>query len=143
MRCKKLYTSGTLNLCTACAKELDECVRTIGAYLDEHPRANIKTISEETEVSERDIQYLLRTERLQLVNTGLVCDKCGTPINSGRYCNKCRADMEKEFTQVAKDMEQKSHSESEARNKRISEEKLRSAAQKMQVLYKYKDKEGK
>ena len=45
-------------------KELDECVKTIKEYLNDHPRANINTISKETNVAERDIFYLLKKRRL-------------------------------------------------------------------------------
>ncbi len=145
-RCKKLYTVGTLKICSECMKELDECVKTIKEYLNDHPRANINTISKETEVSERDIFYLLKNERLELVNAQLVCDKCGAPIEHGRYCAECQEEMRREFSNLENNMKRERIGEDEKRDsymkaaKAINERSMRDAARKMQVLDKYKQK---
>ena len=148
-RCKKLYTIGSTKLCSQCLKDLDECMKTIKTYLDKNPRASVNIIAKDTEVSERDIFYLLKNERLELTEAQLVCDKCGVPIEKGKYCEECQREMEKEFSDVENDMKRKlsglssinneeRYSQAERERREMSR---REAARKMQVLEKYRNKQ--
>lgn len=48
-------------------------------------------ISNETGIEEKLILHFLREGRLEMMTAdgSLVCEKCGTPIKSGRLCRKC------------------------------------------------------
>lgn len=155
VRCKKLFTMGTIKMCAECVKEIDQAVLKIREYLDEHPRANIKMIASETDVSERDILYLLREDRVVLVNSGIICDKCGEPIEKGRFCTKCQNAMKMEFDTTARMLREKINggenkedesAESFLRQKNGADEMARrekarrEAARKMLVLEKYREK---
>lgn len=130
-RCKKMYTVGNLKLCSDCIRELDECMIKIRDFLDEHKRANLTMVAEGTGVEERDLLYLLRSERLVLneADAAFRCEICDKPISKGRYCDECKQNMGNSFADVAKDM----------RNK-IANNENRNLGRKMQVLDKYANK---
>lgn len=92
--CRRLfnYLSGP-QLCPACVKELERKFGQVKEYLDENPRATIQDISQDNEVSRRQIEQWVREERLYFSEDspyGIECEKCGKMIKSGRYCNECR-----------------------------------------------------
>lgn len=92
--CKRLfnYLSGP-QLCPACVKNLEKKFAQVKEYLDENPKATMQEISEDNEVSRRQIEQWVREERLYFSEDspyGIECEKCGKMIKSGRYCNECR-----------------------------------------------------
>jgi len=147
-RCKKVYSGvGGSKLCGNCLRTLDEFMRKIRDYLDEHRGANISELSEGTEIAERDILYLLRNERLELLSNdgGFVCDICKEPIKSGRYCDKCKSNMGNSFANAASGMAARRNpgmSEGRYGNTNRADAGFSQAAKgkKMQVLDKYKNK---
>lgn len=145
-RCKKVYSGvGGSKLCGNCLRLLDEFMRKIRDYLDEHRGANISELSEGTGIAERDILYLLRNERLELLtNDGsFLCDICGEPIKSGRYCDKCKSNMGNNFANAASNMAARRNPEPESRYQRTSRADVGMSTNKgreMQVLDKYRNK---
>lgn len=91
--CGKLFAFLSRNLCPECAALEDEYVKRIQEYLDGPGGATIKEISDATEVPEEKIISLLREGRLIVRGKAclLECERCGKPIDSGRYCASCRA----------------------------------------------------
>lgn len=92
--CGRLYNymSG-VPLCDACKKRLEEKFQEVKQYLDEHPNASVSQVSEDMEVSVKQIKEWIREERLALSNateTGISCERCGIPICTGRFCDKCK-----------------------------------------------------
>ena len=102
--CRRLFNyMGGQMLCPACAKKLEEKFQEVKLYLNEHPNSSISTVSEELDVSVKQIKQWIREERLTLsdpTEAGIVCEQCGTPICSGRFCDKCKAQMQNEFSSV-------------------------------------------
>ncbi len=100
-RCRKLfnYFSGP-PLCVECRKEDDEDYKIVRDYLYKNPGAKITDVSSETEVSVSKIRRFLKEGRLEikdLENCFLECERCGAPIKSGRYCDKCKRDLSTEM----------------------------------------------
>lgn len=137
-RCKKMYTVGNLKLCAECIRELDDYMIVIRDFLDEHKWANLTMVADGTGIDERDLLYLLRSERLVLneADASFRCESCNKPIRKGRFCDECKQNMGNSFADVAKDMQSKF-----AKNNNTSSS--RNSAQKMQVLNRYVDKNDK
>ena len=100
--CGKLfnYLSGP-PICMACKDELENKFQQVKEYIRENRTANIQQISEENDVPIKQIQQWVREERLEFssgIDAGVVCENCGTPISSGRFCDKCKASMINDLT---------------------------------------------
>jgi predicted amidophosphoribosyltransferase len=95
--CKKKF-QGYAALCSTCAEQLDEKYLIVRNYLDRNAASNISQIAEETEVDEKSLLYLMREGRLAIKggeSASLSCLKCRAPILSGKYCDKCKAELVK------------------------------------------------
>jgi predicted amidophosphoribosyltransferase len=92
--CRKPFR-GFSALCPVCAEQLDEKYVTVRNYLDKYPGGNISMVAEESGVDERSLLFLMREGRLSLKSDSafITCMKCGTAIQSGRYCEKCKGDL--------------------------------------------------
>lgn len=89
--CKKTH-QGFLELCPACAQQLDDKYVIVRNYLDTNPLGTLTRIAEETGVDEKSLLFLMREGRISLrdSDSSLVCMMCHAPIASGRYCSKCK-----------------------------------------------------
>lgn len=102
--CKKCgrifnYVSGP-PICMGCREALEEKFQEVKKYIQDHVRASIPEVSEACDVSTGQIQQWLREERLQLSEDSgitLFCEKCQSPILSGRFCEKCKNHMANEL----------------------------------------------
>lgn len=101
-RCGKIYAYDGFNICTQCRREDEKDFKKIKEYIDENPGAAIAEVSEETQVDTRKIMDFLRQGRLEIedeANLILPCERCGAAIKTGRFCEKCTMEMQKEFKQ--------------------------------------------
>ena len=93
VRCGRVFNYMSLPICEDCARAEEEDFIRIKEFLWENPHSNIIEISKATDVSEKRIMKYLREGRLEIENNDsaplLKCDRCGKPINSGRYCDSC------------------------------------------------------
>lgn len=92
--CRKSHR-GFGALCPTCVQQLDDKYVTVRNYLDKNRNSNIRIVAEETGVDEKSILFLMREGRIELrgESSGLNCLKCGTPIYSGKYCDKCKGNL--------------------------------------------------
>lgn len=99
--CGRLFNHmGGAPLCQACKKKLEDKFQEVKAYLDENPNSSIDRVSEALDVSVKQIRQWVREERLTLSTAGadgIICEQCGTPIYTGRFCDKCKAQMANSF----------------------------------------------
>ncbi len=96
-RCKRLfnYIAGP-PICPECKAKEEELFQTVKKYIDAHKGVNITTVAQECEVEIDQIQRWVREERLQFSDAsaaGIVCEKCGANILTGRFCEKCKKEM--------------------------------------------------
>ena len=85
------------SLCPACIDRLEEKFQEVKKYVEEHPGAGMNEISEELDVSTKQIEKWVREERLCFADDspiGLECEKCGKMIKTGRFCDLCRVEMQ-------------------------------------------------
>lgn len=104
--CGKLfnYLSGP-PLCPNCSKALDAKFEDVKEYIYDHPRVDIKEVSEEFEISIAQIKQWIREERLSFSEDsmiGLDCESCGVSIRTGRFCKACKDKLAKGFSEVYK-----------------------------------------
>ena len=95
--CGKLfnYMSGA-QLCPECRAKLEKKFSSVKDYIGEHPQASISQVAEDMDVSVKQIKQWVKEERLILSEAsldGVLCEHCGRPITSGRFCDKCKAAM--------------------------------------------------
>ena len=95
--CGKLFNyMGGVQLCPECRAELEKKFGDVKEYIREHPHASIAQVSEDMEVSVKQIKQWVKEERLIFSEAsldGVLCEHCGRPITSGRFCDKCKAAM--------------------------------------------------
>lgn len=95
--CKRLFNyMGGPQLCGACKDELERKFQEVKEYINNHPHSSIAAVAEETEVTTKQIKQWIREERLVLSDAtvdGIACEHCGRPICSGRFCDRCKAEM--------------------------------------------------
>lgn len=93
------YMEGT-QVCPACAKKLEEKYAVVKEYVYNNPGASINQVAEENEVSVKQIKRWIREERLcfsESSDIGIECEKCGAMIKTGRFCQKCKKQLENSF----------------------------------------------
>lgn len=108
-KCGRLFAYQGRNLCRRCLEEEENEYMVVRKYVRDHPGATVFEVAEETGVEEEKILQFLRDGRLQSkgLTALLKCERCGQPINSGHYCDKCLNEMNSQFKQVLKSDKQK------------------------------------
>ena len=87
-------------ICVRCREAREEKFQEVKKYIDEHRGADILEVSEECDVEPGQIHQWIREERLQFADDSpikIACEGCGTMIRSGRFCDKCKAEMTNGF----------------------------------------------
>ncbi|HHW68303.1 MAG: hypothetical protein PWP07_852 [Epulopiscium sp.] len=97
-RCGKLYEyNGISDYCPICMQYDEAIFQKIKEYLNEHPKATVIQVATDLDIPVKMIKKYLREGRLEIVeaeNFFLNCEKCGAPIKTGRYCDKCARDFD-------------------------------------------------
>lgn len=100
-RCGKIFTYFGRTICNKCLETEENEFKIVKEYIYDNPGATISEVSQETEVSVEKIIRFLREERLEIKsensNLLLECEKCGRAINSGRFCENCKGQLNKDF----------------------------------------------
>ena len=100
-RCGKIFTCFGRPICNGCIETEENEFKIVKEYIYDNPGATISEVSQETEVSIDKIMRFLREERLEIrsenSNLLLECEKCGRAINSGRFCENCKGQLNKDF----------------------------------------------
>ena len=112
------YFSGQ-PVCQACKEELEVKFQQVKEYLRENPNSSIQKVSEENDVSTKQITQWVREERLTFSDdspVGIACESCGANIKTGRFCEQCKNRMKNDFRSVTQ-----SNSKPVEPAKRISE----------------------
>ena len=103
--CGKLfnYISGPF-ICPSCREKMEEKFQEVKKYIQENPGSNVASVAEACEVEPNQIRQWIREERLEFASgaSEISCEKCGAPIPSGRFCDKCKASMVNTLNNVYK-----------------------------------------
>ena len=100
-KCKRIfnYTVGPV-ICQQCKAAMEDEFQKVKKYVYENPGSDIRMVSEACEVDPGQIRQWVREERLCFSDdspVGIGCERCGTQIKSGRFCEKCKVEMTTEL----------------------------------------------
>lgn len=120
LRCHKLfnYLSGE-RICSVCKDKDEEEFKKVRKYIREHEMATISDVSTELEISVKTIKKFIRQGRLEITKDsplGIDCERCGTQIKSGRYCEECAKELERGFNRNTNKIKNKSSFEQKEGN---------------------------
>lgn len=96
------YVAGP-NVCPSCRDKMEAKFQEVKEYIRNHKGCGIQEVSEECDVEPAQIRQWLREDRLEVTEDSAIflsCESCGGPIRSGRFCEKCQANMTKGFKDV-------------------------------------------
>ena len=101
-KCRRLFNYiGGQPICPTCKEELEKKFQEVKTYIQDHRNSSVVEVAEECDVEESQIRQWVREERLMFADgavAGIGCEVCGTPITSGRFCDKCKVEMTRSFT---------------------------------------------
>lgn len=104
--CNRLFQYiGGSPLCPACREALENKFGEVKEYIYNNPGQTMAQVAEAMDVSIKQIKQWVREERLVLSEAtadGIVCEHCGVPICSGRFCEKCKNHMADGFNATIK-----------------------------------------
>ena len=100
-KCKKLfnYVTGP-NICPTCKAEVEQKFQEVKQYIQNNERSDMQDVSDACDVEVAQIQQWIREERLLLSYNspmGIECERCGSKIMRGRFCEKCKSEMTNDF----------------------------------------------
>lgn len=98
-RCGKVFMYVSRRICPDCQKEIEQDFERIRVYVKAHPGATVAEIATELDLDPDMIVEFVRQGRSEVVVSGLVlqCERCGEDIVMGKYCDKCRQELDKEM----------------------------------------------
>ena len=123
-RCGRIfnYVAGQL-ICEHCRKSQEQDFQRVKEFVKENPNKGIREVAEACEVTENQLRQWIREERLEFAKGSgvLNCDQCGAPISTGRFCEKCKANMTNSLNNAIRpQMEARKQAESAAATHRDS-----------------------
>ncbi len=103
-KCGKIfnYVTGPV-MCQACREKMEVKFQEVKAYIREHKGVGINEVAEACDVEPQQITQWLRDDRLEVTEDSalmLNCESCGAPIRSGKYCDRCKAQMTGSFRAI-------------------------------------------
>lgn len=88
------------SICPRCREKMEEKFQEVKKYVGENRGADMMEVAEACDVEPSQIRQWIREERLQFAEDSpikIACEGCGSMIRSGRYCDKCKAEMTNSF----------------------------------------------
>ena len=90
--------------CPACVRAEEGQFQNVRDYLNHHPSATVKEVSDATEVGASVIMDFLRQGRLDASlapsDATLTCESCGADIRHGTLCTACQRRAETQLRQT-------------------------------------------
>ena len=108
-RCNRVfpYFAG-VQICQACQKKEEKMFEDASAYIKEHPGVPMTVVAKELDISYDKLMKFIREGRLQIVTPDgkiiLFCEKCGNPIDIGRFCPQCENGLLSDLQSSKKDL---------------------------------------
>ncbi len=121
------YVTGS-PLCQVCRSAMEEKFQEVKKYIQEHRGVGIPEVSQACDVEASQIQQWLREERLEVTEDSAIylnCEKCNAPIRSGKYCDKCRAEVSNSFRSVIRQHEASKKPAQDTANQKDGRNKMR------------------
>ncbi|MDO4799020.1 MAG: MerR family transcriptional regulator [Bacillota bacterium] len=100
-KCNRLFASDHgETLCSRCNEVTDDGFSKAREFIYDNPQSSLKDVSEGTGVEVDAILKWIREGRIVLTSqSGIrLCQRCGDPMLSGKYCDKCTAELKSSLT---------------------------------------------
>ena len=102
--CGKLfnYITGP-HICPVCREATEAKFQEVKQYIRDHKGVGVAEVAEACSVEPGQIRQWLRDDRLEVTEDSalmLNCESCGAPIRSGRFCDKCKAQVVGGFNSI-------------------------------------------
>lgn len=96
-KCGKIfnYIVGPV-ICPRCKEMQEAKFQEVKKFVQENRGADLAEVAETCEVEIKQIRQWIREERLQFADDSPIripCESCGAMIQSGRFCEKCKAEL--------------------------------------------------
>ena len=102
--CNGLFeTAVGANVCARCSVDNQESFERVREFLKKHPGTSMSKVAEKTGIAHYLIEYFLKQERIEVAPNSpitLACNKCGTRINAGMYCEPCGISLREELSKL-------------------------------------------
>ncbi|MFC4768258.1 TIGR03826 family flagellar region protein [Effusibacillus consociatus] len=101
--CGRLFNRYAKDICPNCIKQEEDDFYKVSGYLRDNQGSTPQEVHEATEVSLEKIYRFIREGRLIAKNfPGMTypCERCGIPIQMGRFCRTCTDDLKAELNRV-------------------------------------------
>ncbi len=98
-RCNKLFAKHFREVCNQCHQELEKDYERCIEYLRKNKGLTIQQLSEDTEISIKQITRWIREGRISLMdapNLTYPCEVCGTLIRESNMCDACRGRLQRD-----------------------------------------------
>jgi flagellar operon protein (TIGR03826 family) len=118
-RCGKLFAKNFNEMCTHCHQALEKDFQRCNDHLRENKGVTIQQLSEDTEVTIKQITRWIREGRISILNApnlSYPCEVCGILIREGHMCDSCKIRFNREVKN-AQSTGQLQHHPDEAKNK--------------------------
>ena len=104
--CNKAFNSYGSKICGDCGKELDDAYNKVRRYLYQQPeKADFLAIIEGTGISEKELNYLIKKGRVEIVDRSpksARCRLCGGETKYGTLCERARRGCSRNSSQRAR-----------------------------------------
>lgn len=98
------------DVCQDCRRRDQEEFDKVREYLSTHEHSSVHQTSLDTGISMKKLYRWIHEERLYFKDdgtSGLFCEICGEPINTGRYCRRCKAKLKLKGVMIDKNPDMK------------------------------------
>lgn len=103
-KCGRVFQTDEIGqkFCSRCRIDEEGLFLKAREYIYDNPDTNVIDVSEELDIEEELVLKWLRQGRLQLKGEGVgyPCDRCGTSIQTGRFCEKCQVELKSGFDEA-------------------------------------------
>ncbi|GGJ13760.1 hypothetical protein GCM10010885_23890 [Alicyclobacillus cellulosilyticus] len=103
-RCGRLFNRVGRDICPACVAEEERAFIKVRDHLRQHPNVTITELAEATGVDAGIILEMIRDGRLVVrgyPNMFYPCERCGQPVQQGRYCARCADELSQELRRAS------------------------------------------
>jgi flagellar operon protein (TIGR03826 family) len=101
--CGKIFVKTTASVCPTCGKEQEKMFEKVYTYIrvQKNREATVHEVSQDTGVEEDLIHDWIKEGRLKttgMPQMGYPCRSCGHAIKSGKFCDACGKQLNKELS---------------------------------------------
>lgn len=102
IKCRCLFeTTGEREVCPRCMEMLEKKFKVVRRFIREHELAGIEEVSEQCDITIKQILEWIREEKLSFSKeskVGIPCLSCGISIPIGKYCASCQTKLSKNLS---------------------------------------------